>query len=461
MATLNIVIAYRPPISRAGLVMLTLLSPAWLILPIADMMGCLGSAGYAFLTAPMVFVGLSLVVAAWNKSIIISQQGICFPTGMTVGLKGRRHRSWSELKKVSVRNLRATDSDAFDKELTLTYAGEARATIKLAEIPVEMAEQLLLAVRTFGQNYEGQAIVEQAQEEIAAKCIGSDATRSYTQLWEEELRYRYTSTTFIPLSPSDKLQDGDIKVIRHLGLGGLSAVYLVQRLGRDLAVLKEYNVPADVDGASEQKAMEMFNREAQLLARLDHPGIAKVYDHFIEKGRHYLLLQYIHGQDLRQRVQEKGPLAEPVVLDYASQVAEILDYLHGCDPPIIHRDLTPENLVIDDHGKIVLVDFGAANEFLQTATGTLVGKHCYIAPEQFRGKATRQSDIYAFGGTLFYLLTGSDPVALSCSSPIALVPSVSAELDKLIAEMTAMDLGQRTMKASDVTARLKQLASQR
>src|SRR5262249_22800632 len=163
------------------------------------------------------------------------------------------------------------------------------------------------------------------------------------------------------------------------------------------------------------KAHELFNREAQLLSKLNHPQIVKVLDHFVENGRSYQLLEYLNGQDLRQHVRQNGVRREDEVLAWGIQMAEILKYLHEQDPPIVHRDVTPDNFVLRQDGSIVLIDFGAANEFVGNATGTLVGKQAFISPEQFRGKSVTASDIYALGGTLHFLLTGEDPEALSTS----------------------------------------------
>jgi serine/threonine protein kinase len=182
-------------------------------------------------------------------------------------------------------------------------------------------------------------------------------------------------------------------------------------------VLKEAVIPQDGTEGVREKAKELFDREAKLLMKLDHPGIVHVLDCFNEGERNYLLLEYINGVDLRQLVRQNGVQKESDVLEWAVQVANALKYLHEREQPIIHRDLTPDNIVLRNDGKVLIVDFGAANEFIGNATGTFVGKHSYIAPEQLRGKATVQSDIYAFGCTLFFLLTGSDPEALSPSNP--------------------------------------------
>jgi serine/threonine protein kinase len=120
----------------------------------------------------------------------------------------------------------------------------------------------------------------------------------------------------------------------------------------------------------------------------------------------------------------------------------------------MHRDVTPDNIVLNNYGSIVLIDFGASNEFIGTATGTLIGKQSYMAPEQLRGKATCQSDIYAFGACLFFLLTGWDPLPLAACHPATVLPEIPQELDDLIASMTAQEQTSRTADFSEVIARL-------
>jgi len=184
-----------------------------------------------------------------------------------------------------------------------------------------------------------------------------------------------------------------------------------------------------------------------------------VYDHFAEEGRNYLILEYLRGQDLRQFVKQNGAQPEHLVVNWACQIASILSYLHSQNPPIIHRDLTPDNLVRKDDDSVVLIDFGAANEFVGTATGTLVGKQAYIAPEQLRGKACMASDIYALGGTIYYLVTGKDPEALS-ESKLSEVLSISPELDEIVAACTQLEPEDRKLTAEDLVAKLRALEKQ-
>lgn len=113
---------------------------------------------------------------------------------------------------------------------------------------------------------------------------------------------------------------------------------------------------------------------------------------------------------------------------------------------MVHRDLTPDNIILDKNEKLILIDFGAANELIGTATGTMVGKQCYIAPEQFRGKACPQSDLYSLGATLAFLLTGEDPTAMKTidiNETYRGKLKIREGLNSLIKTLTALDPQER------------------
>ena len=226
-------------------------------------------------------------------------------------------------------------------------------------------------------------------------------------------------------------------------------------------MLKEAVVPAFASAQARRKAEEHFLREAEFLTRLKHERIAAVLDHFVEDGRNYLMLEYISGQDLRQYIGQNGPQSEERVLIWGKEIADILQYLHEQIPPIIHRDLTPDNLMLGRDGTISLIDFGAANELLSQSTGTLVGKQAYMAPEQLRGKATRQSDLYGLGATLYFLLTACDPVPLSVSHPRHVMADISPELDDLVALLTSFAESDRADSAKSVASTFEEISRRR
>jgi serine/threonine-protein kinase len=279
-------------------------------------------------------------------------------------------------------------------------------------------------------------------------------------LWEEELVSSFGSTAYVPLESGQTLHNGRISIVGQVAFGGLSAIYLAKLGKATTVVVKEAVVPANANEALKAKALEMFNREAAILCSLDHPRIARVLDHFVERGRNYLVLKHIKGKDLRRFVKEDGAQAEAGVVRWALEAAKLLEYLHGLQPPVVHRDLTPDNLLLENDGSITLIDFGAANSLLGTATGTLVGKQSYIPPEQLRGKAVPPSDLYALGCTMYFLLTGTDPEPLSSSSPRAINQEISLKLNDIVSRLTALDLPDRIGSATELIEELTRLRSE-
>ncbi|MBL1176003.1 protein kinase domain-containing protein [Pantanalinema sp. GBBB05] len=205
------------------------------------------------------------------------------------------------------------------------------------------------------------------------------------------------------------------QILRILGRGGMGTIYLVwhqtgviPETGRPLGklqVLKEMN--ADI--ARIPKARELFEREARTLQTLNHPGIPKFHDSFIESGKKYLVMELVHGQDLERRVRQFGTVKSPQAIAWMMQTCDVLDYLHNRPVPIIHRDIKPGNLLVRtlDH-RIVVLDFGAVKA-VGASSATRIGAEGYSAPEQIQGNPVIQSDLYAIGPSLVFLLTGETP----------------------------------------------------
>lgn len=291
----------------------------------------------------------------------------------------------------------------------------------------------------------------------------SPSDHSYTELW---LKY---FTTGAKRERTGKLEDkaalcgGKYNIVGEIGAGGQGTAYLALPTagaapGYEHVVLKEYIMPLHRGEALFQQSMKKLEQESSILQKIDHPHIVKLLDHFVEDHRGYLVLDYVEGTPLKQLVQTQGSQAEVQVVELAIQVCEILEYLHGMEPAVVHRDLTPDNLILQENGYLKLVDFNVAQQLESGATATVVGKHAYIPPEQFRGRPSEQSDIYALGGTLHFLLTGVEPEPLSPSRPRQINEVVSAELDAIIAKATALDCGKRYARASEMKADLHLLS---
>ncbi len=384
--------------------------------------------------------------------MIVNRDGLNLPLLVARLNKVKLWQSWIAVTAASI-----TGNKASDRNLLLQLKSGKSVVLPLSGMEPSAIEQLLLCIELWGTSCTRSQTLFDYQAELHNESKGLQL--SYTDMWNEELGRRFTSTTFVPLEPGTKVQNGRLTVVRQLAFGGLSAIYLVQDGEKEMRILKEAVVPVAMEVKNRDAAEKALQREATILAQLRHPNIVNVLDNFSESGHHYLVLPHIAGQDLRQLVRQNGAQSEQKVLDWALQISSALEYLHTYTPPVIHRDLTPENIVLRNDGSIVIIDFGASNQFLGTMTGTIVGKQAYMAPEQLQGKATNQSDIYAFGGTLYFLLTGKDPVPLSESHPADVVP-VSAPLNELVGRCTSLDTNFRYLTVTEIKAQLLELYSQ-
>ncbi len=463
----DMVLRYKADASRNGLLVMAATAPVWAIwMPwvmtwlltslIQDL--TTGSITWDMFALFLFFLmivlsAISTVVVCLDNRLIISEKGVKVPVRFMLQTLGRVHFKWDNLQHIVFRRNGKPSPDA--DEICFDFDKLSRAPLRLDGFQREDIPQILLAVQAYAPKTE---IVPNASDVKGIPMTATSAPLSFTRLWEEELNNRFGSTIFVPLEPGQQLQNGRIKIVGQIAFGGLSAIYLSKLDNDQLVVVKEAVVPQNADEASKEKALEMFNREAKFLCTLNHPRIANVFDHFVEGGRNYLLLQYIEGKDLRTYVKEHGPVPEQIVIRWAREIAEILVYLHGLDPPIIHRDLTPDNLVLARDGSICMIDFGAANNFMGTATGTLVGKQSYISPEQFRGKAVPESDLYSLGCTLHFLLTGKDPEPLSVSHPKELNNNISGDIDALIASLTEQEVPDRAKPSNSVLSIIDKLS---
>lgn len=212
------------------------------------------------------------------------------------------------------------------------------------------------------------------------------------------------------------------QVQEQIGQGGTGNIYLAEdmRLQGRLCALKEVEHNQALPSDMLAQAREQFFREASVLARLDHPNLPKVSDYFAEGPRDYLVMDYVPGKDLRERMQDarrnKTFLSENEVLRWAAQIADALHYLHHQDPPIIHRDIKPSNIKITPSGLVKLVDFGLVKIMApDEVTITVIhgqGTALYTPLEQYGGDDTHtdpRADIFSFGATLYHLLTNEPP----------------------------------------------------
>lgn len=400
---------------------------------------------------------LSLLATAVceDDRILLNNAGISFPISFLPGLKFKREFKWCELTSVSLRWEGATDFGPGDS-LDLFFANSGQARLHLKQLSKSDLEQLILAISLWAGARGDEHHLLQLQTHLRGGAA-EEKRLSITQLWEEEIANRFAPTSFETLRPDSYLQGSKLRVVKVLGFGGFSAAYLAQRNGKDLVVLKEAVDRKDESQSIESRAAKLLEAEASILTQLNHPQIPRIFDHFVEQGRHYMVLEYVPGQDLRQLVRQNGPQSESDVLIWASRACEILDYLHKQDPVIMHLDVTPENLLLRRNGELVLVDFGSAVKRNGNEAPVISGKEAYMAPEQRQRQPVIESDIFALGCTLHFLLTGQDPIPMVVASPRSINPSVSLELDELVNKCTELKPANRIPSAQVLRKRLNEL----
>lgn len=252
-------------------------------------------------------------------------------------------------------------------------------------------------------------------------------------------------------------------VIAVIKVGGMGAIYEVRdrRLGTRHA-LKEAFVTS-----REERAQ--FEHEARLLARLSHPALPRVSDHFSERGGQFLVMELVRGDDLETLLEQRGqPFAVELVLTWAEQVLAALEYLHSQQPPIIHRDIKPANLKPLAGGQIKLLDFGIAKASTHTIHAAKAFSLAYSPLEQFSAAShtDARSDIYALGATLYHLLTASAPPSAPeraqgtpLLSPGALNASCAPALAQIILRAMALQPQHRFADAAAMRAALQAVAA--
>ncbi|MCR5041750.1 MAG: serine/threonine protein kinase [Clostridia bacterium] len=256
--------------------------------------------------------------------------------------------------------------------------------------------------------------------------------------------------------------DGKYEILAEIGRGGMSVVYLAmdKRLNKQWAI-KEFR--KDKNDEAKQMALEALLKEANLMKKLDHPTLPRIVDIIDEKVNVYIIMDYIEGENLSKVLDEYGAQDQENVIEWAKQIADVLDYLHTRTPPVIYRDMKPANIMLRPDGTVRLIDFGIAREYKEGKAGDTqnIGTRGYAAPEQFgdRGQTDARTDIYSFGVTLYHLVTGQNPA----EPPYEIYPirrwnpELSSGLEWLISKCTQLNPKDRFQSCSEILYVLENL----
>lgn len=260
------------------------------------------------------------------------------------------------------------------------------------------------------------------------------------------------------LQPGDLLQNR-YRVVRIIQSGGMGSVYEAQdvNLADSPCAVKEIHQAA-LSSRDSEYIQARFYEEMKALVSLDHPAIPKVRDYLTIDNVIFIVMELVQGHSLSQEIEQRA--GQPAHADHAVldtiRLLETLDYLHRQNPPIIHRDVKPANILRDQRtGQIKLVDFGLARKLEGEQTQTVVGTMGYCAPEQLMGKSEERSDIYAVGVTLHHLLTGIAPQIELFDARRPDLPGLRAGLEEIIEKATQPKPSERYPSALAMAQDLK------
>lgn len=275
------------------------------------------------------------------------------------------------------------------------------------------------------------------------------------------------------LTPETTLSDGKYIIEKKIGAGGFGITYAARhaKLGQRYAIkeffLSGYNVRntttnhislQGIEEADYDKFRLKFIEEAKTLASLSNEAIVKVLDIFDENGTSYMVMPFVEGSTLQDIVEASGPLDADMAVNYIILICEALDYIHK--QKILHRDVTPDNIIVTPEQKIVLIDFGSARKFIndKTQRHTTIIKKGYAPLEQYSATSRKgaYTDIYSLGAVYYYLLTGIRPIDATertlekLQEPKELNPSISSQTNAIIMKAMNMDTAKRYQNVNDL-----------
>ena len=249
--------------------------------------------------------------------------------------------------------------------------------------------------------------------------------------------------------------DGKYEILKLIGQGGMSKVYLAmdKRLNKQWAV-------KEIEKRARDKNNEIIIQsaiaEANMIKKLDHPALPRIVDIIENPEVIYVIMDYIEGEPLSNVLDEYGAQPQDIVIEWAKQLCEVLDYLHTRKPSIIYRDMKPANIMLKPDGNLKLIDFGIAREYKEQnlADTVSLGTKGYAAPEQFGGKGQTdaRTDVYCLGVTLYHLVTGQNP----CEPPYELYPirhwnpQLSGGLERIIQKCTQLNPDDRYQSCAEL-----------
>jgi hypothetical protein len=303
----------------------------------------------------------------------------------------------------------------------------------------------------------------------------SSYTPEYTQLWLKNLHQKQETELDISSQATVSVCRPKLEIVKEIASGGQAMTYKAKKKGtvnetnyqrddeeqtiEELIVLKEFFLPIKNETIY-QTQVTKFEKAVALLKALHHPNLVRIDDYFIDGQKACLILEYIEGSTLAESILKDGVLSELKAVDLAMSMCDILTYLHGQNPPLLHLDFTPENLILDNKNQLKLIDLDSCLVHRESATQsqyssssrnqTIIGKQNYIPREQFQGHPEIRSDIFALGATLFYLTTAEKPEAFATLHPRKYNEALSEGFDAIVGKAASVLADDRYSSAEEL-----------
>ena len=262
------------------------------------------------------------------------------------------------------------------------------------------------------------------------------------------------------MAKQGEIIDGKYEILTEIGRGGMSVVYLARNknLNQQWAIKEVFRNARD---QNHEEVVQSAIAEATMMKNLDHPLLPRIVDIIENSDTIYIIMDLIEGRTLQAVVEENGAQPQETVVEWGIRLCEVLGYLHSRKPPIIYRDMKPENIMLKPDGTIKLIDFGIAREYKEKSVTdtTALGTRGYAAPEQWgnRGQTDPRTDIYGLGATLYHLVTGKSPAVPPYEiKPIRMWnPQLSSGLEKIILKCTQLDPDKRYQTSDELLVDLQ------
>ncbi len=365
---------------------------------------------------------------------------------------------WSSVYRAAILNR------WYEDFVEVRVKGGKRFVIPLAGLSTNQRRQIVrslrrwLGVRVVGELYADKEEFKPIKKIKKKSRFGWLSRLGFTDLWFSQISDRSRSNLSDILEPGTWLQDKTIRIVDTIATGGLANIYIAEEFSLDSIdgeniVLKEFILSTD-GNERENLSLIPFQNELIVLNKLDNEFMVRGLGELIEDHRAFIKLEYIKGVTIQEHVSSRGKMPEAQVVELAKIMCKMLIYLGSIN--VVHRDFTPHNLILTENLGLKLIDFNASLHAYRKADerDDVVGKPDYIPPEQFRGRATSQSDIYALGATLYFMLTGEPPEPISQSSPKTLTRYLSDEINEIVRKATAPNLSERYADADVLLADL-------